>query len=388
MGSMGREEKAALISTAVTFGLALLKYAAFAVSGSLAILADSVHSLTDTLTSLLVLLGLRISKRKSKDFPYGFYKVENLVALILSLAIFFAGFEILKMSLERGYEVSNIPYAAAVAFLGLLSSYFLSIYKTKVGRETGSPSLIADGLHSRSDALSSAVVLVGVLSSYTSLPFDRISAVVVALFVFRAGWSPLKDSLRVLLDASIEPEVLLRIQRIILAKKSIKRLVKLTGRNSGRFRFIEAVIEVDTDSLREAHRLSEELEKEIKAEIPRVDRILIHYEPVEKRENRVAVPLDEKGAPTLHLGKAVKFRVIDYDLDRIVKDEVVENPHRELEKGRGRKAAEFLKDLSVDVVLFPGEPEEKGAVLILKGEGIRVENIENYYPLPEDLMRG
>ncbi len=305
-----------------------------------------------------------------------------MVALILSLAIFRAGFEILKMSLKGGYKLDNIPYAAGAAFLGLITSYFLSSYKMRVGKETGSPSLIADGMHSRSDALSSAVVLIGVLGGYISLPLDRIAAVVVAVLVIKAGWSPFKDSLRVLLDASIEPSVLLKIQRLILKKKGIKRLVSLTGRNSGKFRFIEIVVEVDTDSLTEAHRISEELESEIKSKIPRVDRVLIHYEPVGKKIELYAVPLDESGNPISHLGGANSFRMYEIKEGELRREWVVENPFRGEGRGRGRKVAEYLKEKGVDVVLFPEQLEdEKGAVLILRGLGIRVEALPPDFPV-------
>lgn len=93
---LGRDKKAALVSIVVTAFLAVIKYSVGILSGSIALVADAVHSLTDVISSIGVLLGLKISSRKPTEaFPYGFYKAENIVSLLLALAIFYAGYDTL-----------------------------------------------------------------------------------------------------------------------------------------------------------------------------------------------------------------------------------------------------------------------------------------------------
>jgi len=97
-----RDKKAAFVSIGVTAFLAVIKYFFGILSGSIALTADAIHSLTDVISSVGVLIGLKISSRKpTKAFPYGFYKAENIVSLFLALAIFYAGYEIILTSVEK-----------------------------------------------------------------------------------------------------------------------------------------------------------------------------------------------------------------------------------------------------------------------------------------------
>ncbi len=91
MAMRDKTEEVAVVSTLVSLGLSGLKFLVYGLTGSVAMLADAVHSFTDSFTSALVLLGIHISKRKSETFPYGLYKVENLVSMFVSFAIFYAG---------------------------------------------------------------------------------------------------------------------------------------------------------------------------------------------------------------------------------------------------------------------------------------------------------
>ena len=150
MARIDRDKKAALVSIVVTAFLVVIKYSVGVLSGSIALLADAVHSFTDVISSIGVFIGLKISSRKpTESFPYGFYKAENIVSLFLALAIFYAGYEIVLTSVEKFEEVvlTNVPVAILVAVTSLVLTLLLSSYKLKVGRDLNSPSLIADSRH-------------------------------------------------------------------------------------------------------------------------------------------------------------------------------------------------------------------------------------------------
>ncbi len=364
-----KTEQVAVVSTLVSLGLAGLKFLVYGFTGSVAMLADAVHSFTDSFTSVLVLLGIHISNRKSKTFPYGLYKVENLVSLFVSFAIFYAGYEILMEALKPSrVELHDRWLAAAMALFSVFVSWGLSVYKLKIGRKYNSPSLIADGYHSRSDALSSIVVLLGILFG-----IDRIAAVIVVILVVRAGFEPLVDSLKVLLDASVEPELLIKVKELLESDPRVVRVKSLKGRNSGRFRFIEAVIELNVQSLQLAHRVSEELEMKIKSAIPNVDQILIHYEPPEKKECVFAVPIVSRdGGPISdHFSGAPYFLIVRTRSGEIASTEVIENPYLELERHRGPSVGKLLAEHGVTCVLLRGEPPG-GSRFVLEGMGIEM----------------
>jgi len=211
---MEKSEKIALLSTMNNGGLSALKLVLALLSGSVALIADALHSFTDVIASLAVWIGLRISKRRSRAFPYGLYKVENLVSLITSLAIFFAGYEIVREVLTRsGGTLTHLPVTLVGVVLTIVATFAFSRYELKVGREIGSPSLIADAQHVKTDMFSSAVIFVGLAGGLVGWPLDKPAALVVVFFIARAGWSVLSDAVRVLLDASLDFETLDTVSR-------------------------------------------------------------------------------------------------------------------------------------------------------------------------------
>ena len=125
---MDETQKVEVISIVATFLLFIFKFLTYMLSGSYAILADAVHSFSDSFTSILVLIGITFSKRKTKTFPFGLYKLENLVSLFVSFAIIYTGYEIVVESLKSGHHVVEDKWiAAGVALISAAVSYALSI---------------------------------------------------------------------------------------------------------------------------------------------------------------------------------------------------------------------------------------------------------------------
>ena len=371
-----KDEKVALRSILITFFLVLIKILAYFLSGSIAIFADAIHSLTDTVSSLLVFLGIVFSKKKTKKFPYGLYKLENFASLILSIIIFFAGFEIIKEAFQYKTLTRNYFWPLGVAFISSLISFLLSNYKLKAGKEVNSPSLIADGIHSRTDALSSIIVFFGVGGGLLNFPLEKAAAVIVALFIFRASFELLSNSVKVLLDASIDMDTMIKIRDIIMDFPQVTRIITIKGRNSGRFVFVEAILEMDVNTLEEAHGVSEEIEKAIKKEIKYVESVLIHYEPLKKELKKAFIPVKED-KPTLHIGEADEFVIVEKYDDKFRKIGRIPNPARLTDKGKGRIIMDFVEQEGIDAVILPSPPPDKHLILMLKSKGIRIFIEEN-----------
>ena len=349
-------------------------------TGSLALRADAIHSLVDVFASIALILGLIISGRKSRDFPYGLYKVENLVSTLISLLLFLAAYELLREAI--GGRTSTTTYGAwvpGVVAIFVLIPLLFGRYELKIGRRYRSPGLIADGSQFRADVFGSSVVFIGVLGRMLGLPLDRVAAGVVVLLIGYAAWNLLVSSMRVLLDASASPELLGRARALIMAEPMVGEIRSLVGRNSGRYVFIETVITVRTGDLSKAHALSERIERAVKGGVPNVDRVLVHCEPEAKTQLRYAVPLaDRAGRLNEDFGKSPYFALIDIDRasGAEVKHQVIANPYRELEKGRGIKVAELLKVYKPDVVIAREGLVGKGPGFALSDWGVEVRQTE------------
>ena len=213
---MEKSEKVAALSIFVNIGLMAIKYTFALLSGSVGLAADAIHSSSDVLASFTIFAGLKISRRKSKRFPYGLYKVENVTSLIIAVAIMFAGYGIAKTALFGGAEstLKRIPLAimAAVVVIGITLAF--STYAVRKGREIGSPSVIADGKHVRTDMLSSVAVLAGLVGNLFGVNLDRAAVFVVLVFIAHAGIMIFIDAMRVLLDASLDFETLDKVKAI------------------------------------------------------------------------------------------------------------------------------------------------------------------------------
>ncbi len=269
-----------LYSIGVNLLLSLIKISGGIVSGSAALTADGVHSLSDLAASLSVYVGIIISNKKSELFPHGLYKVENLVALVSAFAIFFAGYEIAKDVLfGEATPITNLSVALIVIGLTVAITYLYSRWERKKAIELNSPSLLADAEHIKTDFYTALVVLVGVLGQYFGYPIiEKIAVVIVVYFIFHSGFEILKEAIKVLLDASLDHESIEEIRTILEEEPQIKEINAITGRNAGSFQFVQLDLKLGTDSLQEAHQIAHTVEDKIKKKMPFVEKVVIHYQ--------------------------------------------------------------------------------------------------------------
>lgn len=387
---MEQNEKIGIYSIAVNLLLVGIKILLSILSGSLALVADAIHSSTDVISSATVLAGIKISKRTSRTFPFGLYKVENFVSLLSSIFIFAAGYEIVHTIFfkTQNLKIENLPYAMGGVVLTIGITFAFSRYELREGKAINSPSLIADAQHIRTDMLSSGVILAGLIGSTFGLNLDKVAALLVVFFVAKAGLNILIDATRVLLDASIDFKTMDQVKTIIMKDPKVISINTLWGRNSGPFKFIEADIVVKAGSLEKAHFVSSKIEKEIKQNISHVDHILIHYEPQKKETITCAVPvIEDKTAIAEHFGSAPYFYVATKrEKDGVLVSEAyLHNPVSEDEKGKGIKVSEWLLDKGVDLVYSSRGFEGKGPGYVFSDAGVDIIVME--YKTLEDIKK-
>ncbi len=274
------KKKISLYSIGINLLLSLIKIAGGKLSGSKALVADGIHSLSDLAASLSVYAGIVISNKKSEAFPLGLYKVENLVALISAFAIFIAGYEIGKdLFSNESIAIKNLPIALGAIGITLLITYLYSRWEKKMAIELNSPSLLADAEHIKTDFYSALVVFVGVLAQYFGVVIlEKIAIAIVVFFIFQSGFEILKDAIKVLLDASVDPQTIKEVEEILSKEEMIKKINHIHGRNAGSYQFLQLDLQLNTDSLKEAHQYAHHLEEKIKEKMPFVEKVIIHYQ--------------------------------------------------------------------------------------------------------------
>lgn len=379
--------RVALFAFLLNLFLAGLKIILASLSGSLAITAGAIDSATDSVASLAVYLGVILSARKTKTFPLGLYKIENLISVVIAIFIFFAGYEIVQHMMQPG----GLPQITLPILLFLLFTtaitYAFGLYALHLGRKTESPTLIAEGRHRQVDVISSLVVLVAAGMSYFDLRFDvlgitmdQIGAGIVVLFIARTGWALLADGMRVLLDASIDMDSLEQARKIILQEPLVTGIQSLVGRNAGRFRFLQADINLRTDDLNKAHQVSQRIEDKIKDRLSHVHSVVVHFQPQPAHRLRMAVPLqDMAGAISHHFGEAPYFALVDIMRSdkSLEQQKIISNPYQDLERGKGIKVAEWLVEQKTDQVIVRESIKNKGPGYVFANAGIAVYQMDH-----------
>lgn len=374
---METSEKTAWLSIATNLLLVGIKTVVALISGSLAVTADAIHSLSDVVSSAIILIGIKISERPARGFPYGLYKVENLVAMVTSILILFAGYEIVKAVFVDSSRPlpTQIPLAVAGISSTILITYLFSRYELKKGRETGSPSLIADARHIWTDMLSSLVILMALVGSAIGYAIDKYAAVIVVVFIARSAIIILLDSVRVLLDASLDYSSLTRIREIVLADPRVIEINNIWARNAGRYKFVELDLIVRVKELEKGHQLSEEIENKVKLEIAQVDRVLIHSQPQQRDLFTVGIPLaEDRVTISEHFGEAPFFRLLKLHrtAGKIVEEHLLKNPYLHEEKAKGIKVAKWLLDNGLEVLISHHDQSGKGPGFVLGNAGAEI----------------
>ena len=278
---------AALLSVVSNSILIALKLAAGAITGSIAILTEAIHSSIDLLASVVALVSVRRADvPPDEDHPYGHEKVENLAATIEGMLILVgAGIIVFEATrrLASGAEVERLGVGIAVIAFSVVANLGVSGFLSRRADALGSPALEGDAAHLRADALTSLGVLAGLLLvEITDEPaFDAIAALVVAVAIVVSGVRIMRRSGRALVDEAPPAEELDRIEELIAAAASRDMLGyhKLRARRAGRRRWIDLHVQFrEGTTLERAHAAAHQLRDAIRAELPEAD-VLIHVEP-------------------------------------------------------------------------------------------------------------
>lgn len=277
-------QKAAIFSIFWNIILAATKISFGITANSRALLADGFNSLSDTVTSTGMLLGIHFSNMpEDESHPFGHEKIESVIGVVMGIFMIITAFELGKGGVELllSKEKREIPGVIAISF-ALFSStvkYFMYKQKMRIGVETENRALIADAKDSRNDIFSSLGVVLGIILSILINPtFDLIISILVSVLIFKEGVQVILDITDTILDKQ-DSEFLEKIESYIYSNTNIKNVHDLTMRKSGDKIFLELHIRLPKDmSVYEAHKISEDLESSIKQDFKSVKNTVIHLE--------------------------------------------------------------------------------------------------------------
>mgnify|MGYP003396978470 CR=1 FL=1 len=286
-----------IVGSVVNLLLVVFKFVAGLLGRSSAMIADAVHSLSDFVTDIVVIVFVNISgKPEDEDHRYGHGKYETLATVIIALALFAVGVGILVDGAKDVAAVVNgavLPAPSMIALiaaaLSIVAKELLYRYTAHVGRKLDSQAVVANGWHHRSDAFSSIGVLVGIggamLLGEKWRVLDPLAAIVVSAFIIKVAVDLIKPCLDELLERSLPAEVEQEIEQIILSEEGVTSPHHLRTRRIGNRYAIEVHIRMDGNlTLSEAHRITTAVEQKLKSRYGSATHVGIHTEPTPNRE--------------------------------------------------------------------------------------------------------
>jgi len=270
------------------FGLlvtAIIQVVIVMLSGSVALLADTIHNISDASTAIPLWMAFKLMRRKAdKRFTYGYGRFEDIAGVFIVLTILFsvivAGYE----SINRFFHPLTVKYLGAVivaSIIGFLGNEAVAKFRIKVGKEIGSAALIADGYHARVDGFTSLAVLFGAVGVWLGFPLaDPVVGILITIAILRIVWESGKAVFIRLLDG-VDPEVIDEIRHAASHTPGVKDITETRVRWSGHRMYAELNIAVDPElSIEKGHDIAKEVRHELLHHLKYLANITIHIDPV------------------------------------------------------------------------------------------------------------
>ncbi|MBQ6671170.1 MAG: cation transporter [Firmicutes bacterium] len=270
--------------------LSLIKLLAGIIAHSGAMISDAVHSASDVFSTIIVMIGVKISARDAdEDHPYGHERFECVAAILLSAVLAVTGLMIGRSAvlsiIERETSDITVPglpalIAAAVSIICKEAMYW---YTRHYALLLDSGALMASAWHHRSDALSSIGALIGIAGARMGYPvLEPIASLVICIFILKAAIDIFRDAMRRMVDRSSDSATEESIRRCVLSQDNVLGIDLLQTREFGSRIYVDLEITADADlTLRESHRIAENVHDAIEKNFPKVKHVMIHVNPGE-----------------------------------------------------------------------------------------------------------
>ena len=287
-------QKTAMRVSAVSIGVNILLSVGKLLAGILghsgAMVSDAVHSASDVFSTIIVIVGVRISgKASDRNHPYGHERLECVASIILATILFATGVGIgvngLKTVLQGNYEELPIPgiMALAAAVISIAAKEWMYWYTRAAAKRIRSGALMADAWHHRSDSLSSVGAFVGIAGSRMGFPIlDSAASVVISIFIGKAAYDIFMDAVDKMVDKACDKETEETLRKIALSQKGVLGIDRLMTRQFGAKMYVDMEIAADGNkTLYETHEIAEQVHNAIEAHFPDVKHCMVHVNPAD-----------------------------------------------------------------------------------------------------------
>ncbi|WP_227940179.1 cation diffusion facilitator family transporter [Alkalihalobacillus deserti] len=276
--------------------LAIFKAIIGIMSNSRALMADAVHSASDVVGSVVVLIGVRAAKLPpDRDHPYGHGKAESVAAIIVSVLLFIVGFEIALGAFQSFFEPVEVPKSMAIyaVIFSIVVKELMFRYKYNLGKKYKSEALMTDAWHHRSDVFSSFAALIGIgaalLGGYLNISWlvygDSLASAFVAILIGKMAWSLGKQSIHNALDHVMHEEDTVDMVKAANGVEGVLNIDEFFAREHGHYVIIDIKVAVDPSiSVKEGHAIGKQVKKRLLEE-KNVHDVLVHINPYKKLES-------------------------------------------------------------------------------------------------------
>ena len=279
-----RAVKVSLIGLAIT---AVFQVAIVVVSGSMALAADTIHNFSDALTAIPLWIAFVLGRRAAtRRYNYGFGRGEDLagmfVVAMIALSAIIAGYEAVTR-LIHPVKVDQLGWVAAAGLIGFVGNELVAVYRIRVGRRIGSAALTADGLHARTDGITSLAVVFSAGAVALGYPLaDPVIGLLIAIAILAVLRTATRDVFRRLMDG-VDPTLLDAAETALARQPGVLAVHSVRLRWIGHRLHADAELDIDsTTSLVEAHRIAHDAEHELTHAVKRLDTALIHAYPAHR----------------------------------------------------------------------------------------------------------
>ncbi len=291
MENMNFQKVANKVSFATITGnvlLSIFKLLAGIIAHSNAMISDAIHSASDVFSTVIVLIGIKLSsKNPDKEHPYGHERLECVAAVVLSMILLITGLgigmEALKTILHGDYRNLQVPgiLALVAAIVSIAAKEGMYWYTRYYAKKIDSSALLADAWHHRSDAISSIGALVGIAGARLGYPImDSLASFVIFIFIVKAAYDIFKDAIDKMVDHSCDESTETKLRDCVRKNENVLGIDLLQTRIFGNKIYVDVEIAVDgTMSLQEAHGIAEAVHDSIEKNFSKVKHIMVHVNP-------------------------------------------------------------------------------------------------------------
>ncbi len=274
------------VGAAVNVFLSVIKISIGIIGQSAALIADGIHSLSDLLSDLFVIVAIKMGSREADfDHPYGHRRYETLATVLLGLGLMVISGGIAWDVVDRMEHPEKLlipdQHTLAVALVSILANEWLYHYTKRIGQKTRSKLLMANAWHHRSDAISSVVVLFGIAAVLWGYHYaDAIAAIIVSLMVAKIGFDLVMESINELVDTALPEERVKEIRKAIKTTDGVREIHLLRTRQMGEDAYVDAHIVVDPRiTVSEGHQIGDAVRDRLKQEFDDIQDVLVHVDP-------------------------------------------------------------------------------------------------------------